>query len=76
MTDADKLTPADPSDLADTLAFALRYQSRKRNHSADEIMAEIVAKRLVDHLQRSGFVIMKKPPSVGASAPARGFENA
>jgi len=37
-------------------------------------VAEIVAKRLVDHLQRSGFVVMKKPPSVGASAPARGFE--
>ena len=39
MPDADKLTPADPSDLAAALAFALRYQGRKRVHNADEIMA-------------------------------------
>jgi hypothetical protein len=45
---SDKLTPADPRDLADALAFALRFQGRKRVHDADEIMAEIVAKRLVD----------------------------
>jgi hypothetical protein len=37
-------------------------------------MAEIVARRLVEHLQRSGFVVMKKPPAVGGAALARGFE--
>ncbi len=58
MPDADKLTPADPSDLAAALAFALRYQGRKRVHNADEIMAEIVAKRLFDHLKRAGFVVV------------------
>ncbi len=41
----DKLSPADPRDLAAVLAFALRFQGRKRVHSADEIMSEIVAKR-------------------------------
>ncbi len=39
MTDADKLTPADPSDLAKALAFALRFQGRKRVHNAAENMA-------------------------------------
>jgi hypothetical protein len=29
------------------------------------------AKRLVEHLERSGFVVMKKPPSVGAAALGR-----
>ena len=57
---ADKLTPADPNDLAASLPFALRRQGRKRVHNADEIIAEIVAKRLVDHLGRAGFVIMKR----------------
>ncbi len=74
MPDADKLTPADPSDLAAALAFALRFQGRKRVHNADEIMSEIVAKRLVDHLERSGFVVMKKPPLGGHSALGRGFK--
>ncbi len=30
MPDADKLAPADPSDLAAALGYALRYQGRKR----------------------------------------------
>jgi len=42
----DSLTPASPEDLAAALAFALRFYGRKRTHNADEIMAEIVARRL------------------------------
>ena len=34
----------------------------------------IVAKRLVEHLERSGFVIMKKPPSEGGATIGRGFD--
>jgi hypothetical protein len=37
MPDADRLTPADPKDLADALAFALRYSGRKRVNDAAEI---------------------------------------
>ncbi len=70
MPHADKLPPADPADIAGSLAFALRYEGRTRNHSADDIMADIVAKRLVDHLQRSGFVILKKPPAIGGASLA------
>jgi hypothetical protein len=29
---AEKLTPATPPDLADALAFALRFEGRKRVH--------------------------------------------
>ena len=74
MPDADNLTPADPSDLADVLAFALRFAGRKRVHNADEVMAEIVANRLVEHLERAGFVVMRKPAEIGAARLGRGFE--
>ena len=63
--------PPTPSDLAAALAFALRYQGRKRVHNADEIMAEIVAKRLVEHLESAGFVAMKWPVEIGAAALGR-----
>jgi hypothetical protein len=43
------------------LGLALRFLGRKRVHNSDEIMAEIVAKRLVEHLERAGFVVMKPP---------------
>jgi hypothetical protein len=32
----EKLTPADPDDLAQAIAFALQYSGRKRIHHADE----------------------------------------
>jgi hypothetical protein len=40
-------------------------------------MAKIVAERLVEHLEQSGFVVMRKPvPAIGAgdNPGGRGFE--
>jgi hypothetical protein len=70
----DKLTPADPHDLADAVAFALRFDGRRRVHQADEYMAAIAAERVVRHLERAGFVVMKRPPETGGAALGRGFE--
>jgi len=52
--DPKTLCRATAEDVADALAFALRFQGRKRVHNADELMSAIVAKRLVEHLERSG----------------------
>ena len=70
MTDAPALRPATPDELAATLAFALRYDGRKRVHHADSMMARIAADRLVRHLEQSGFVVMKWPDPVAHSASA------
>jgi hypothetical protein len=71
---SEKLTPADPRDLADAVAFALRFESRRRVDSADEYMATIAAERVVRHLERAGFVVLKKPPIIGGAALGRGHE--
>jgi hypothetical protein len=47
--------------------------ARWSSSAADEIMAEIVAKRLVESLERAGFVILKKPAAIGP-LQGRGFE--
>ena len=65
-----RICPTSPTRLA----YALRFQGGKRVHNADKIMAEIVGKRLVEHLERAGFVVMKRPTDVGAAALGRGFE--
>jgi hypothetical protein len=62
---AKKLTPADPGDLAAVLASALLFDGRKRLHPADEVIARIVARRQVEHLERAGFVVMKRPTTGG-----------
>ncbi|HTB44544.1 MAG TPA: hypothetical protein VK741_13025 [Acetobacteraceae bacterium] len=61
MSDPDRLRPATADEIAQSLSFALRYEGRKRVHHADDVMARITADRLVRHLERSGFVVMKKP---------------
>ena len=53
---------------------ALRYRGKKRMHQADEYMAQIAAERIVEHLERARFVVMKKPPLGGHSKLGRGFE--
>ena len=74
MSDDDHLRPATASEIADSLSFALRYDGRKRVHHADDVMARITAERLVAHLERSGFVVMKRPatPALSASGHGRG----
>ena len=54
----------------------MRFDTRggSASHNADEIMAEIVAKRLVEHLERAGFVVMKRPAIGGGAALGRGYE--
>ena len=61
MPDTPKLRPATRDELAQSLSFALRFNGRKRVHGADEIMAQITAGRLIEHLERSGYVVICKP---------------
>ena len=58
-----QLRPAELEDVKQSLAFALRYNGRKRIDTAGEFMAKITAERLVEHLERSNFVVMQKPPA-------------
>jgi hypothetical protein len=74
MTEPDpKLIPAEPHDLAQTLSFALRFEGKKRYTDTDRFAADIIADRLVRHLDRAGYVVMKKPPLGGHGQVARGF---
>ncbi len=69
MRDDEKLTPADPSDLAQTLAFALRYEGRKRVRSADEYMAAIAARLKQPHNARIGAYRTRKVLNASRVAP-------
>src|SRR3954471_9768830 len=55
------LRPATADEIAAALSFALPYRGRKRVFDADDVMAQITAERLVQHLEASGFVVMKTP---------------
>ena len=69
--DHERLTPVSRDDLANALAYALRLVGRNRVDNADEIMAWIVARRLVDRLKGTGFVVMKRLPRRRRGARSR-----
>ena len=71
---ADMLTPADPRDLAVSIALALKSGSRLARVQSAEVLATVVAERIVQKLERDGFVVMKRPPAVGRAALGRGFQ--
>ncbi|HEY1885910.1 MAG TPA: hypothetical protein VGG86_07635 [Roseiarcus sp.] len=69
MPDDEKLTPAAPADVADSISFALRWSGRKRVHDSDALAASIAADRIVRHLERCGYVLMKRSPLSGSAPP-------
>lgn len=78
MTDDDKRTlhPATAAELEETLSFALRYAGKKRVHSADDVMARVTAERLVQHLERPGYVLMRRPTPTAPSTSGHRHPNA
>ncbi len=67
MTDENgkTLRPATRDELMDSLAYAMRYRGgrRVRDDHAESFMSRLAAERLAEHLELSGFVVMKKPPA-------------
>jgi hypothetical protein len=75
----DKLTPARAEDLRACIAFALTSDSRLAKAQSAELMASVVAERLIARLERDGFVIMRRPAAGGhswAGAAPRGHQAA
>ena len=64
------LTAATAEEIAEALSYALRYDERgKPRRGGGELTAGIAAERLVEHLRRAGFVVMRtraaRPHSTG-----------
>ncbi len=63
----DELRPATPEEIAEALCFALRFDGKKPFPQSSSLMARITAQHLVEHLQRCGFQLMKRPDATAPS---------
>lgn len=70
-----ELRPAAASEVEQSLCFALRYAGKRRVHHADDAMARITAERLVQHLQQSGFVILKRPSAAAPNSSQHAYSH-
>lgn len=60
---APAFTPAKRDDVLFTLQYAMRHDLTGKVHQkASEVAVSMLASLVLDHLERSNFVIMKKPP--------------
>ena len=63
----DKLTPATRDDIETCLSLGLTSGRSYARSQAAEVTAKVVAERLVAELERSGFVILRKPIPMGGA---------
>jgi len=76
MPEDEKLAPAGPQDLADSMAFALRFEERKRVHDADAFMGGSPPIGSCDTWNAPGTFVMKRPRIGGGgdNPGGRGFD--
>lgn len=68
MPDDTPLRPATREEIEYPLSYGLRFGTTGKSHRlTSEATARIAAQVLVDHLDQSGFVLMKKPPDPGTT---------
>jgi len=63
------LDEADDADLVAALAYALRHDARGRPRKGGwDFAADLAAEWIAEHLRRSNFVVLKRPPGAPHSA--------
>ena len=72
MPNAGALRPADPIEAAGALAYALRYDGKRRVYHTDDAMVRITAEWLIRHLEQAGFVLMRAAPTTSNMPPSIG----
>jgi hypothetical protein len=67
--DFPHLAAATPEEIAEILAYALRFDERgKPRKSGWDFAAKLAADRIAEHMRRSGLVILRAKPSRPHSA--------
>ncbi len=65
--DAPLLRPADRAGILHTLSYALRHGRTANRQDRDDLIARLAAEQVLEHLERSNYVVMQKPPAHAAS---------
>jgi hypothetical protein len=67
-----KLTPASRDELLMSIEYSLGYDSRgKASNASRELAISVLAGRVIEHLEMSNYVVMKKPPAKAWRTPGK-----
>lgn len=66
--DTPVVTPADQSEVAQTIAYALEHRRNgKAARDFDRVLAMAAGEHVAEWLNRSGFIVCRRPPLPGHS---------
>ena len=57
----EKLRPANRDDLLASIEFGMKFNRGKASNAAREVAASALARMVLEHLESSGYVVMKSP---------------
>jgi hypothetical protein len=66
------LTPAGREELFNSIEYSLRFDSRgKASNAARDLAVKVLAGRVLEHLERSNYIVMKGPPAQAWTTPGK-----
>lgn len=68
--DDPPLRPANRAEVLLSLSHLLRYGRTASQQERDDLVARLAAEQVLEHLERSNYVVMRGPP---ARAPSVGY---
>ena len=70
--EAASLTRASRDELLFSIEHSMRYDARgKATNAARDVAIRLLAERVLEHLERSNYVVMKGPPMKSWSTPGK-----
>ena len=61
--DTPPLRPADRAEVLHSLSYALRHGRTTSRQGRDDLIVRLAAEQVLEHLERSNYVVMQKPPA-------------
>lgn len=61
--DTPPLRPADRAEVLHSLSYVLQYGRTASQRDRDDLIVRLAAQQVLEHLERSNYVLMQKPPA-------------
>jgi hypothetical protein len=68
-----KLLPTTRDDVLGSIEYAMKFRQGKATRASLDVAVSALAEMVLEHLELSGYVIMRRPPRAGHSTPSSGI---
>ncbi len=73
MTDETRLLTTTRDEVLQSIEFSMKFNRGKPTRAALDVAVHTLAQMVIDHLELSGYVIMRRPPRAPHSTAVKGI---